>query len=787
MTNFSSVLIKSKAILSFAVLAGLLALPLFSWTQSCPFHVQGYVRDAATNEPLEFVDILIEGTTNGTMTDERGFFHLSNFCQDQSYCLIFSRVGNETQHFFIKMNADSTLRIAMNSSVELLKDVVITGKSSSVSSQYTPTLSAQTISDNASQNLSTMLESMAGISTLKNGNGIAKPIVHGLYGNRLTILNNGIAQSGQQWGNDHSPEIDPLVANSIRVIEGANSLAYAKSNLGSVILVEPKAISRSEQVQGKASYFFESNGLGNGLHTEVEQYTTALAWKISGTVKKSGDRKTPTYFLNNTGSEEANFALQLEKSWSKKWLTDIYFSSFNTNLGVLRGSHIGNLTDLYTAFDRATPFFTESNFSYAIDAPKQKVNHQLLKAHSQYLINSRQWLDLTVASQLNVRKEFDVRRSGLSEVPALSLSQWTHTLNLAHKVLFANDLRLNTGISGQWIDNSNNSETGILPLVPDYRAYETGVFVVASRSFEKTAFELGARYDNVAQKVYVISQSLPREILFYHNNFHNFSSDAGAKYTFDNQWTLAYNLGFATRNPAINELYSNGLHQGVSGIEEGDADLRSEQALKHTFSVRTAPNRKSSLEAVAYFQNINDYIYLQPQNEVRLTIRGAFPVFRYEQTNAQIYGLDFSGKTQLAKAFYARLTYSFLKGQEVQNDLPLINMPSNSVKSFLSYESPMPISLGKRQLNHLKIEVQNTYVFQQKNLLPEQDFVLPPDAYTLFGGSIGADVEGFRQKWRVFAKVDNLFNVQYRDYLNRQRYFANDLGINATLNVVCFF
>ena len=50
---------------------------------------------------------------------------------------------------------------------------------------------------------------------LRNGSGISKPVIHGLFGNRVTILNNGITQSGQQWGNDHAPEIDPFVADHL--------------------------------------------------------------------------------------------------------------------------------------------------------------------------------------------------------------------------------------------------------------------------------------------------------------------------------------------------------------------------------------------------------------------------------------------------------------------------------------------------------------------------------------------------------------------------------------------
>ncbi len=73
-----------------------------------------------------------------------------------------------------------------------------------------------------------MIEGVTGVSTLKNGDAIAKPVVHGLYGNRITILNHGIAQAGQQWGNDHSPEIDPTVCESHQCDKRGKCIAVSR-------------------------------------------------------------------------------------------------------------------------------------------------------------------------------------------------------------------------------------------------------------------------------------------------------------------------------------------------------------------------------------------------------------------------------------------------------------------------------------------------------------------------------------------------------------------------------
>jgi iron complex outermembrane receptor protein len=748
----------------------LIFIPVIGFTQKCT--LKGRVEDSITGMSLSAVSVQIEGINDGTITDNSGFFKLDYSCKDSIF-VVFSSVGYESKRLFLLKPKTEFLPIKMNFQVSILDDVIVTTKQKTTATQTSQTINTLEISENANENLSNLLAKMSGVSTLKNGSGIAKPIVQGLYGNRLSILNNGIAQSGQQWGNDHSPEIDPLVANKITVVKGVGALAYPGVNLGSVILIEPKKIDKAATINGQAVYFFESNGLGNGVNLQLQQYRSGFGWKVNGTAKKSGDKSTPTYFLNNTGSEELNLAVQLEKSFSERLFTDVYFSTFNTTLGILRGSHIGNLTDLETAFSREIPFFTEAKFSYQIDAPKQKVQHHLLKFHSKYFINNQKWFDFTIASQLNNRKEFDVRRSGRTEIPALSLRQFAHFAEAKFQAEFDNNLVLKTGFQFNLTDNTNNPETGILPLIPDYLMYENSVYLLLNYPTEKWNFEVGNRYDNVIQNVAAISQTLPREILRYNNVFHNYSTTGGVNFRPTEDFSLAYNVGLVTRNPAINELYSNGLHQGVSGIEQGNLNLKSENSFKTTFSLNGVIRKKLTFEALFYFQKIKNYILLIPQNEIQLTIRGAFPLFRYEQTDAQIWGSDLMLNYKITDFFNLKMTYNLLKGNDLTHDLPLINMPSNQFRSEIQYVIPK-----WKSFKNITISLDNQYVFQQKNILPSQDFVLPPDAYNLLNLQLATDLKSIKKDVHIFAKAENLLNVRYRDYLNRQRYFADDVGIN---------
>lgn len=750
----------------------ILVLPVLTSAQNCNFAFSGFVKDVSTGNPISYANIFVKELQSGAVSDSLGFFSIEPICAG-AYHVVASHIGCETQELFFNIKADTAITVFFDHNSHLLNELAIVGEGKKATTQATQSLNAESIAQNSDKNLATMLENISGVSTIKNGSGIAKPVVHGLYGNRLTILNNGIAQSGQQWGVDHSPEIDPLVANRITVVKGVGALEYQGSSLGSVVLVEPKPIDHEPHLHGATRYFFESNGLGNGLNLELQQDAKFLAWRVVGTVKKSGDNRTSNYFLRNTGSQEANVAVQLEKSWNKKWFSDLYYSVFNAEFGVLRGAHIGNLTDLEEALEREVPFFTEDNFSAAIGAPYQRVNHHLLKFHTKYSINDKQWFDLTYAGQYNLRKEFDVRRSGRSELPALSLRQLSNFVEGKYRNNLPRNWELKSGIQLNWVDNTNLPETGILPLIPDYIANENGVFAILSKDFEKTGIEVGGRYDVETRTVLAISSSLPREIIRYENEFHNLSLMGGVTRKLGNSWKVAYNIGYAARNPEVNELYSAGLHQGVSGIEEGDASLSKERSVKNTLSIKGDVKHRWFFEGLAYFQQIDDYIFLNPQDEIRLTIRGAFPVFQYEQTDARLMGFDVATTYNATERLNITAKYSYLHGSDVTNSLPLVYMPSNNLYATLNYQIPQ---LGKFQ--NVGFQASSRFVAEQKHLLPSQDFVAPPESYYLLGLKVSAEKQLRKLRVNMFVRAENVLNETYRDYLNRQRYFADDLGFN---------
>jgi iron complex outermembrane receptor protein len=748
-------------------------IPRSLFGQKCAIKVNGRVIDEITGAGLPYATVYIENQSVSQSADEEGYFHFDNLCSSNTHIRI-SHVSCEPSRQFIIIKNDTILNLFLHHHEELMDEVLVHADRNDIRIQNSSTIDQDLIAKESNKSLGELLQSISGVSTLKTGSGIFKPVIHGLYGNRITLLNNGIAQAGQQWGNDHAPEIDPFSADHISVIKGVSALEFSGSSLGSVVLIETDKIKEEPHLHGVANYIFQSNGLGHTLNTEIVKYNSKLSCRLNASIKGIGDQKTPNYYLTNSGRREVNGSLQLEKSF-KTWESSLYYSTFNAEIAILRGSHIGNLTDLEVAYKSAVPYFTSTDFSYNIAAPSQKVMHHLMKLKTSKNLKGSGNIVFQYAAQINDRKEFDVRRGGRSDVPALSLFQFTSFLEGNYIKVLRNESFIKTGIQWDYKNNRNSPVTGVLPLIPDYVSYAGSTFGFYQKTHGKAFYEIGGRLDLNELNVVKISTTLPRKIDKYNHLFVNYSLSSGLRIDLKENFRINFNAGYTQRSPAVNELYSFGLHQGVSSIEVGNPNLVSEKSLKLTASIDFGINEKLYVQLLGYYQNITDFIYLQPQLDNSLTIRGAFPLFNYEQTNARLLGADFLVSYEPIQKIRIVSKGAFLRGDDLSNGIPLVYMPSNNVSTIMTFSLP-----DVKNLIGSSISLENQVVFKQNHLNANQDFVAPPETYQLWGLSFNTS---YKHVLGVGLKIENLFNVVYRDYLNRQRYFSDELGRNFNLRI----
>ena len=759
------------------ILAALL-LPLLAAGQqpACSLRLSGQVIDTYTAEPLPYASVWVEETGGGTETDEEGHFVLTALCRGAVHLQI-SHIGCHTERLYLVLEKDTSLLITLSHNEAVLEGVVVTDERSRTAGQSQSSLSQQQLEAAAGRTLADIASRLAGVSVLRNGSGIAKPVIHGLSGNRIAILNNGLVQAGQQWGADHAPEIDPFTADRLTVVRGVDAIPYGGNTLGGAVLTESSTISVDPHLHGFAQYIGETNGRMQTVSTRLERGGGWADWRVTGTYKFSGDHRTPDYFLRNTGLREQALAGQLNRHRGQRY-QQLYYSFFNTELGILRGAHIGNLTDLEAAIGRETPFFTEPSFSSRLEAPRQVVTHHLLKYNYKHYYSEDRSFQLTYGGQLNHRREYDVRRGGRSDRPALDLLLQAHFVDMHWQQERPTGRNWKAGIQLRFLDNDNQAGTGILPLVPDYQVYQPSAYGLLHGKKGKLAWQTGGRYDFFALDAQVVSTELPRRLERFYHRFHNITLAGGLEYPLLKGWNTKVNVGLVQRAPEANELHSAGLHQGVAGIEEGNPSMQQERSAKvvwtHTLSFR----KKWLLESSLYHQYIVDYIFLEPQAERRLTIRGAFPLFLYKQTDASLSGLDFSGRFLPSDHWEFELRYAVVRGRDLGGNQPLYGMPADRLSADATY------TFGRwRSFSNNRITLSSTYAFEQTRLLPAQDFLPPPPGYFLLSLNLATDTRIAGHTLHIYLLVDNALNVRYRDFLNRLRYYADEQGRNLRLNL----
>lgn len=727
----------------------------------CDLFVAGRLLDEHDREELAFATVYSLTEARGTQADAMGNFRLEGLCAGAQR-IRFSHIGCDPKIVDFVLSGDTTVSVSLHHHDNYTETVTVSSARGNIA--YSERIGGQ-----SEKQLSEVLEELNGVSSLRTGTAAAKPVVDGLYGNRLSIQNNGIAQSGQQWGNDHAPEIDPWVAAYVRVVEGVDALRYGGSTLGPTVLIEPAPLNGSLQSGGRAGYGFQSNGRGHVLNGRVQD-STFLLYRLSGTLKVRGDRSAPDYYLNNTGNREANVALQVAKSLRPNLTARGYYSLFNAEIGVLRGSHIGNLTDLRTAIGRSEPFFTEDDFSYEIGSPRQRVSHHLLKGEVEYAPNDRYRIGLRYGGQLDLRREFDVRR-GDDDRPALELEQFSHLLETWFRRDGVGQGHLEGGIQTTLVSNDNVPGTGILPLIPDYNGQLYSGYLTYHREGSGPHLHFGTRYDVQSYEAITISRDLPRRVERFDHRFGALSGSAEINFRPERALRYQLSLNYRERAPQINELYSQGLHQGVSGIEEGDPELDKERSLKLTagFHYATADGRLT-LTGRAFAQRVGGFIQLEPQDSFRLTIRGAFPVFRYRGLDARLYGANLSVLAELTDRLRADARLAIIRGREVASGRSLVFLPTDNLRTTLTYEFN----------DRLDVRVGALLVGKSGQLGEDQDFLAAPEGYVLLETGAGYR---FSDRWKLNLAVENLLNTRYRDYLDRQRYYADATGRSVNLRV----
>ena len=182
-------------------------------------------------------------------------------------------------------------------------------------------------------------------------------------------------------------------------------------------------------------------------------------------------------------------------------------------------------------------------------------------------------------------------------------------------------------------------------------------------------------------------------------------------------------------------------------------------------------------------------MYLRPFDFIS-TIRGPFPLWEYQQTNAELFGIDITAKYDILNSIQLLNKTSFIKGNDLETGLALIDIPSFNTTNQITYNN--------EDWYNFSASLKSEWVFEQ-NEFPDFNFDVenqltgemltidistPPPAYHLLHFYSEATFSlSEKTNLNVALGVNNIFDTSYRNYLNRLRYFADDLGRNITLQL----
>jgi iron complex outermembrane receptor protein len=767
------------------------------------------VLDLTTQLPLSYASVQVEGRPLGDQTDDQGFFYIEHLCR-REFDLIVSYVGYKTAvHHHDVYHSAPQIFLAPDSIT--LQSVTVEGERTAgdLYSGTVQRLSPQEFAQQQSGSLGDLAANLSGVSTLSTGSNVAKPIIHGLHGNRVLIINNGVRHEFQNWGDEHAPEIDPSLAQDISVVKGAATVRYGPDALGGVILINPPRLELLTPLQGSAELIGQSNGRAGEASASLKKGFHRLSLLGQASVVRQGDLHAPDYQLTNTGKREQSAALSSRFHYGN-FDAYAYYSHFDQELGILRGAVTGNLEDLVTAIEAESPPLTQP-FSYAINNPRQTVQHDMLKLEGHWN-DERQSVEVQYALQNNQRQEFDVRRGTNNQRPNIDLQLPSHSVDVVWQHPAWQHWEGSMGAQGLVQVNRNLPGTNTVPFVPNFTTQRAGVYFIEAHSLGESQLEIGARYDYQAMN---IRGRQPNNELYRTNlAYHNVTATLGWVRELDEQQRLRTNVGLAWRPPNVSELYSFGRHQASLEyglwryretedgrfdtnviLDESDRAVPAEQGLKWISTYEVNRLRWQG-EFTAYVNYIRKFIYTQPAG-ITQTVRGAFPYFVYQQDDALLMGGDATVVYAHTNRLTSTLRASYLWARNQATGEPFVGMPPADVRYRLEQRLPRWGALDAWSWNGA---VHYTFrQWQAPRTVPLAtllragqadealfatdgsafDILAPPPGYLL----VNVGWTGQIDRVQLGVRVTNVLNQRYRSYTDRLRYFADEVGRNVVVSV----
>ena len=703
--------------------------------------ISGEVIDAETETPLMDVHVSLLRDREGTSlfrTGKTGQFRFDEIAPG-TYTLRFERAGYEASDQEIIVETDPmTMIVKLERNPLQLGEVVVTpGDEEHAHFEKTTdlNLSAQELDQQMGATIAETLSGEVGVAQRTMGRTTARPVIRGMGGDRLLILEDG-GRTGDKSGSsaDHAVAIDPTTATNIEIIRGATSLIYGSGTLGGVVNVKRETIPQTLPHRPTMNLTFQGESVNSGL-TGTTGFTIPigdLAWRLELNRRSTDDTHTPIGILENTSLSHTNFStgISMVKDWGHVGISG---GSYRSDYGV-PGSPEGHIHGVTIDLDRQR---YEGDFEYGF----QQSFFKKLKLHSTYTRYQHQEIE----SNNRLGVEFGVLTTNVSALAYMR----------------------GDAVAGVWSEYRDHA-TGGFYWTPHTREISlAGFYLKQKRLNEDLTLQGAIRYD--VRRVEPFKEGIvTRAGPVTQQDFGGVSSAVSGIYHWDDHLETGATLMKTFRTPGIEELFSDGPHLAVYSYEIGNAELGSEDGFGTEAFLRYAAKRLK-MNLTVFRNQIYGYLIQgnTGEKEWGSGAAGWLWIYQYQGQNALLNGAEFSIDAEIVPRFQVEASMSYVRGTLMTSGLPLERIPPLNGKVALQYVT--------RPLN---VHFTARFSDGQHRL---GEFEEATDGYVVYDAGFQFSFPWWQLQHQAVVTVENIFDTEYRQHLSRIKSVMPEPGRNVKL------
>ncbi|MCW3075969.1 MAG: TonB-dependent receptor [Bacteroidetes bacterium] len=773
----------------------------------------GTIKNKDTHDPLPGAVIYFPDLKSGVASGEAGTFTITNLPKIQTLVQI-KLIGFKTYVKQVDLTGNPRLDVELEESVIEEEEIVVTGTSHATEMKHSPvpmvSIDQKYLTQNSSSNIIDALIKVPGISAVTTGPNISKPYIRGLGYNRVLTLFDGVRQDGQQWGDEHGIEVDQFLIDRVEVIKGPASLIYGSDALAGVINLLSANPLPEGTVKGSllSNYQTNNNQAAGSLNMAGNQ--KGFNWAVRASKKQAGNytnKYDGKVYGTKYNESDLNINIGLNKSWGYSHVNFSYYDNVQEVPDGYRDSATRKFVKHISEEDTLRPIVSTHELnSYDITGIHQRVQYVRAFSSSNFFVGKSK-LAVNVGFQQSIRREFShpqfLNLAGLY----LKLNTVTYDFKFYFPELKKTQLVL--GVNGMLQQNKNGRATEF--VIPNYQSFDVGPFAFVKRSFGKLDLAGGVRYDTRSfsnASLYTVidpltgfqkqsdnktnDTTLSKQFSEYNHTFSGISGSFGATFNVSDKLSVKCNVGRGYRAPNISEISAKGIHPGTGFLQLGDGNFKPEFSLQEDVGVFFESEHISG--SVELFNNIiSNYIYNEKlisysgSDSVYLQSGNNYPVFKFRQTTAQLYGGEFSFDIHPHP----------LDWLHIENSISLIyaaNLGGNGSHitdstRYLPYIPPFHTNSElradfKKQIacfSEIFVKVGLQYYAEQNRIFSAYGTETKTPSYTLLDAGFGTTVLNKKGKhiFTVIINATNLTDVAYQNNMSRLKYFDN-YPVNGT-------